>query len=79
MRGLKGNILIYALINCGVKANIITPSLLVCSGLNYDGQRLKGYKYQGYYCGHLRKPSGQPSDTPWMVVSHIPEARACSI
>ena len=34
---------------------------------------------QGYYCGHLRKPLGQPSDTPWMVTGYVPEARARSI
>jgi hypothetical protein len=34
---------------------------------------------QGYYCSHLGKPSGQPSDTPRMVTGHVPEARARSI
>ena len=34
---------------------------------------------QGYYCSHLGKPSGQPSDTPQMVASHVPKACARSI
>ena len=34
---------------------------------------------KGYYCGHLGKPSGQLSGNPWMVVSHVPEARARNI
>ena len=36
-------------------------------------------KCKGYYCGHLRKPSGQLSGNPRMVVGHVPEARARSI
>ena len=48
MRGLKGDILVYALIDCGVEADIITPSLLVRSGLNHDRQRLGGYKTFNY-------------------------------
>ena len=34
---------------------------------------------KGYYCGHLGKPLGEPSDTPWMVAGYVPEAHACSI
>ena len=48
MRGLKSDISIHALINCEVEANIITPSLLVRSGLNHDGQRLGKYKTLNY-------------------------------
>ena len=38
-----------------------------------------GGQYKGHYYNHLRKPSGEPSDTPQMVAGHVPEARACSI
>ena len=48
VRGLKGNILAYTLINCGVEVDIITLSLLVYSRLNYNGQRLGGYKTLNY-------------------------------
>ena len=48
VRGLKGDILVYTLINCGIEADIITPSLLVYSRLNYNGQRLGGYKTLNY-------------------------------
>ena len=44
MRGLKGDILVHALINCKIEVDIVTPSLLIYSGLNHDGQRLRGYK-----------------------------------
>ena len=39
----------------------------------------EGGQCKGYYCGHLGKPSGEPSDTPQMVAGHVPEACACSI
>ena len=48
IRGLKGDILIRALIDCGVETDIITLSLLVYSRLNYNGQRLGGYKTLNY-------------------------------
>ena len=48
VRGLKGDISVYALINCRVEANIITPSLLVRSGLNHNKQKLRGYKTLNY-------------------------------
>ena len=39
----------------------------------------RGGQCKGYYCGHLRKPSGQLSGNPRMVVGHVPPARARSI
>ena len=38
-----------------------------------------GGQCQGYYYGHLGKPSRQPSNTPRMVAGHMPEACARSI
>src|SRR6266705_7148102 len=32
----------------------------------------RGGQCKGYYCGHLRKPSGQLLGNPRMVVSHVP-------
>ena len=48
VRGLKSDILVYAFINCRAEADIITLSLLVCSGLNHDRQKLGGYKTLNY-------------------------------
>jgi len=38
-----------------------------------------GRSCKGYYCGHLRLPSGQPLDALWMVAGHILKAHAYSI
>ena len=46
------------------------------SGADY---KKGGGQCQGYYYSHLRKPSGQPSDTPQMVAGHVPEARTYNI
>ena len=48
VKGLKGNISVHALINYKAEADIITLSLLVRSGLNYNRQRLRGYKTLNY-------------------------------
>ena len=39
----------------------------------------RGGNVRDIIVGHLGLPLGQPLDTPWMAVGHVPEARARSI
>src|SRR6266566_4862881 len=38
-----------------------------------------GGQCKGYYYSHFRKPIGQPLVSPWIAISHILKAYACSI